>query len=427
MVSDRSDRLLHRLYKQIIIVKQLLSSCNIDMVNKEMANLDQMFFDYLDVNTRILELAPGIPDAENCIATIDEMIFELKKDVATWLSDAEEKISRRSRASSRSSSTSSRKSIASSGAASRKSVKSNNSDASMCSIQNKAHMAGLMAEKNGVKDRFGAELEKEIELLKQRKDAEMQSKLLELENEITVSKAKQAIFDNNDDTFVNVTRRKGNFQQREPIGEKCIAGSLSKERIEREDECRYEHKNTGNEMESLCSVMIQMLKSQAAPDVDIDNFDGTMVEYPTFRTSFKEAVESPVDDQRGRLNKLIKYTIGEPKELVSGFILDNTGCCYDNAIQALYKEYGDNSHCICIHEGITTVAFNSKFGCQRLQTNASFFIEMQGYATGGTFDGVGFCRKYPNDSVKVSNLHSGSMEQKCTFDSGNARESSKFL
>ena len=96
-------------------------------------------------------------------------------------------------------------------------------------------------------------------------------------------------------------------------------------------------------MESLCSVMIQMLKSQAAPDVDIDKFDGTMVEYPTFRTSFKEAVDSTVDDQRGRLNRLIKYTIGEPKELVSGFILDNTGCCYDNAIQALDKEYGDKS------------------------------------------------------------------------------------
>ena len=209
VVSDRSDRLLHRIKKQIIILKQLLASCNIDMVNEEMANLDQMFFDYVDVNTRMLELAPGIPDAENCITTMDEVIFELKKDVATWLSDAEEKISRRSRASSRSSSTSSRKSIASSGAASRKSVKSNNSDVSMCPIQNKAHMAGLMAEKNGVKDRFGAELEKEIELLKQRKDAEMQSKLLELENEITVSKVKQAIFDNNDNTFVNATRRKG--------------------------------------------------------------------------------------------------------------------------------------------------------------------------------------------------------------------------
>ena len=95
------------------------------------------------------------------------------------------------------------------------------------------------------------------------------------------------------------------------------------------------------EMDSLCDVMLKMLKSSAAPVVEIDKFDGNLIDYHTFRAAFKETVESTEDDQRGRLNRVIKYTVGEPKELVSGFVLDNTGRCYDNAVAALDREYGD--------------------------------------------------------------------------------------
>ena len=64
--------------------------------------------------------------------------------------------------------------------------------------------------------------------------------------------------------------------------------------------------------------MCNLLKCQAALDVDIDEFDGTPINYHFFTNYyftaiFKEIVESKIDDRRECLARLVKYTKGEAK------------------------------------------------------------------------------------------------------------------
>ena len=55
---------------------------------------------------------------------------------------------------------------------------------------------------------------------------------------------------------------------------------------------------------------------QSAPDVDIETFDGNVLNYHYFIALFREVVESKVDDPRGKLTRLIKYTSGDARELI---------------------------------------------------------------------------------------------------------------
>ena len=57
--------------------------------------------------------------------------------------------------------------------------------------------------------------------------------------------------------------------------------------------------------------MCNLLKRQAALDVDIDKFDGNPINYHYFTAIFKEIVESKIDDRRECLARLVKYTKGE--------------------------------------------------------------------------------------------------------------------
>ena len=50
-------------------------------------------------------------------------------------------------------------------------------------------------------------------------------------------------------------------------------------------------------------------------------------------------------DQVGRLTRLIKYTSGDAKDLITHLVHASPDSCYDEAIQMLDKEYG-NPHLI---------------------------------------------------------------------------------
>ena len=62
--------------------------------------------------------------------------------------------------------------------------------------------------------------------------------------------------------------------------------------------------------------MNKLLKQQTAPNVDIDVFIGDPVDYHYFIAVFEEVVEKKVEDPRGRLARLVRYTDGEPKEII---------------------------------------------------------------------------------------------------------------
>ena len=52
-------------------------------------------------------------------------------------------------------------------------------------------------------------------------------------------------------------------------------------------------------------MLCKLLKVQSAPDVDMECFDGNVLEYHYFMGLFREVVESKIEDTRGRLTRLI--------------------------------------------------------------------------------------------------------------------------
>ena len=62
--------------------------------------------------------------------------------------------------------------------------------------------------------------------------------------------------------------------------------------------------------------MCKLLNQQNAPELDIDIFDGDPMEIHHFMAIFLKVVERKVDDDQGRLTRLIKFTKGKAKEMV---------------------------------------------------------------------------------------------------------------
>ena len=65
--------------------------------------------------------------------------------------------------------------------------------------------------------------------------------------------------------------------------------------------------------EDLSETLCKLLKLQAAPEVDMGPFDSNVLNYHLFMALSKEVVESKVEDPKGRLVRLLKYTSGKPK------------------------------------------------------------------------------------------------------------------
>ena len=104
---------------------------------------------------------------------------------------------------------------------------------------------------------------------------------------------------------------------------------------------KKEHYRESNLVDTTSDMLSKLLRLQPAPDVDIEIFDGNVLNYHYFMALFREVVESKVDDSRGKLIKLIKYTSGDARELIKHCIQlpSNEGC--KDAIYLLDKVYGD--------------------------------------------------------------------------------------
>ena len=91
----------------------------------------------------------------------------------------------------------------------------------------------------------------------------------------------------------------------------------------------------------MVAMMSKLLRQQAAPDVDIDIFTGDPVDYHCFIAVFDEVVEKKIDDPQGRLTRLIKYTDGQPKEMIKHCIQQLAAVGYKNARSLLEEKYGN--------------------------------------------------------------------------------------
>ena len=90
-------------------------------------------------------------------------------------------------------------------------------------------------------------------------------------------------------------------------------------------------------------MLSKLVRKQSAPQGDMKPFEGNPLDFTYFMSMFQESVEKKIDDPRGKLTQLIKYTRGEPRELVKHFINDRADCGYKNAIALLQKQY-ENPH-----------------------------------------------------------------------------------
>ena len=97
----------------------------------------------------------------------------------------------------------------------------------------------------------------------------------------------------------------GNFTKRGDNGWRKEVHGTKDQNVLADDDNKHEIDNN----EILCRLM----KQQLTLEVDIDCFDGNPLDYRYFMAIFKEVVEIRIDDPRGRLIRLIKYTIAEAK------------------------------------------------------------------------------------------------------------------
>ena len=82
---------------------------------------------------------------------------------------------------------------------------------------------------------------------------------------------------------------------------------------------------------------------QAAAEVDMEQFDGNPLNYQYFMALFAEVVETKIEEPRGRLTRLIKFTTGEARELIKHCIHLPRSRSYQHARALLERTYC-NSH-----------------------------------------------------------------------------------
>ena len=85
----------------------------------------------------------------------------------------------------------------------------------------------------------------------------------------------------------------------------------------------------------------KLLRLQSVPDIDTETFDGNILNYHYFIALFREVVESKVDDPRGKLTRLIKYTSGDARELIKHCIQLPSNEGFKHAKYLLEKVYGN--------------------------------------------------------------------------------------
>ena len=86
---------------------------------------------------------------------------------------------------------------------------------------------------------------------------------------------------------------------------------------------------------------MQFVKQQSVSDVDLDVFYENALAYHYFITLFHGLIKKRIEDPRGRLTRLIKYTKGNPKEMIKHYVQQPAAVGYDNAKKLLQQKYGN--------------------------------------------------------------------------------------
>ena len=93
--------------------------------------------------------------------------------------------------------------------------------------------------------------------------------------------------------------------------------------------------------ETSPDALCKLLHLQAIPEVDTEQFDANPLNYYYFIALFVEVVETKIEEPRGRLTRLIKFTTGEARELIKHCIQLPHNGGYQHARALLERAYGN--------------------------------------------------------------------------------------
>ena len=92
-------------------------------------------------------------------------------------------------------------------------------------------------------------------------------------------------------------------------------------------------------LEKLADLLIN--KRDYLPKMEPEIFSGNVLQYPIWNKSFEAIIESHTESSSQRLYYLSKYTAGEAKEAIQGFLSLDTENAYRDAKTTLLRRYGD--------------------------------------------------------------------------------------
>ena len=374
IMKERRQKLHKRIQRSWNTIEELqLSERNMAPVKQELAQFNDVYKLFVNLHE---ELNPMLEDSERAaddewFEDIDERVCTFKRKTHNWLRVAED--NQHSRCpSSRSKGSRSSGQSRSSGSSKSKGSKSSREK----EIEERVKMAELLAE---------------AEFLEQRQKVENEAEMLKVQQELAKAKARVAAYGQHnptedicDDVSIvqqnnipaekfKTTDGKNKMILLNPVKKVNDLGlNVSADTYLEDDMGTYdiddghiytntkgvrdkvERKSFGRKREedqqtNVAEMMYKMMKQQSAPEIDIDVFSGDPLDFHYFMALFHEVVEKKIDDSRGRLTRLIKYTKGEAKDMIKNCIQLPAKIGYDNAKAMLYQQYGDPHRAIAAY------------------------------------------------------------------------------
>ena len=218
----------------------------------------------------------------------------------------------------------------------------------------------LQGKSHGIKSKL-AELMVEVEFMQQRQMAENQAEQLRVQEKLAKPKARSEVYEAMErkgsevdkseiirgsrvDTVIGQQEIIHKHQVKSAAADNNIQAPTEKISHHYEEDGMAKSKSTmkkNKNTEELSQMMCNLLRHQSAPNVEIEIFTGNPLDYHYFMSVFKEVVEYKIDDPRGRLVRLLKYTEGEARETIKHCIQQPVDIGYDRAKLLLEQYYGD--------------------------------------------------------------------------------------
>ena len=386
ILFEKRKKLHRRMTRKCKLIDDLMySSSNVTTVKEETDQFNDQFKELLSLHKEYVGLLPQevANEEDDWFETVDEVVFTQKHKIYNWIKEVEDdNKSRSSRSSSKKSSgRSSKKSSSSS------KTKSSRSSLEKTSVRERAleeklKMAELLAEASFTEEKhaaiFNAEKLRQTEELAKLKarsqifdeienERYLADRYLERNNPTLMEGRTQAsiitkiekggLMDRarniSEIRNTNINSNKKGCQKEADVkgntkAAKYSVGELPKSKNQKEENklklnplaTSYVPAKMSNN-EEMYNLLINMIQQQAAPEVELECFDGNPLEYNHFADLFREVVEKWIPEPKGRLLRLLKYTRGEAHDLIKHCVQEPSYMGYSHAQQLLRKRYGD--------------------------------------------------------------------------------------